>query len=32
MISNSKLALVAVLAVISLATPASAQSFTKGDG
>ena len=32
MISNSKLALVAALAVISLSTPVSAQSFTKGDG
>lgn len=32
MISNSKLALVAALAAISLATPVSAQSFTKGDG
>jgi len=32
MINKSKLALVAALAAISLATPASAQSFTKGDG
>jgi hypothetical protein len=32
MINNSKFALVAALAAISLATPASAQPFTKGDG
>jgi len=32
MINKSKLALVAALAAISLATPASAQSFSKNDG
>jgi hypothetical protein len=32
MINTSKLALIAVLAVMSAATPALAQSFNKGDG
>ena len=32
MINKSKLALIAVLAVMSAASPAFAQSFTKGDG
>jgi hypothetical protein len=32
MINTSKLALIAVLAVMSAATPAFAQSFNKGDG
>jgi hypothetical protein len=32
MINKSKLALIAVLAVVSAASPAFAQSFTKGDG